>query len=89
MNGKFLLRVEDTDRKRSTDEAVQVILDGLDWLGLDYDEEDAGNIEMLIVGSTASGNTDDGFKHSEEGEGSVLFFVTDSSSTGNGGKGFV
>jgi glutamyl-tRNA synthetase len=36
--GKFLLRIEDTDRERSTPEATQVILDGLDWLGLDPDE---------------------------------------------------
>jgi len=35
--GKFLLRVEDTDRERSTEHAVQVILDGLNWLGLDPD----------------------------------------------------
>ncbi|NQU61929.1 MAG: glutamate--tRNA ligase, partial [Rhodospirillales bacterium] len=37
--GKFLLRIEDTDRKRSTDEAVEVIHDGLKWLGLDWDGE--------------------------------------------------
>jgi len=37
--GKFLLRIEDTDRKRSTDEAVQAIYDGLKWLGLDWDDE--------------------------------------------------
>ncbi len=36
--GKALLRIEDTDRKRSTREAIDAILDGLDWLGLDYDE---------------------------------------------------
>lgn len=36
--GKFVLRIEDTDRERSTDEAVNVILDGMKWLGLDYDE---------------------------------------------------
>ncbi|WP_298215323.1 glutamate--tRNA ligase [Acidocella sp.] len=36
--GEFLLRIEDTDRARSTKEAVQVILDGLDWLGLTPDE---------------------------------------------------
>ena len=35
--GKALLRIEDTDRKRSTQEAIDAILDGLDWLGLDYD----------------------------------------------------
>ena len=36
--GKFILRIEDTDRERSTDEAIQIILEGMDWLGLDYDE---------------------------------------------------
>lgn len=36
--GEFVLRVEDTDRERSTDESVQAILDGMKWLGLDYDE---------------------------------------------------
>ncbi len=35
--GEFLLRIEDTDKARSTQEAVQVILDGLDWLGLTPD----------------------------------------------------
>ncbi|MBK1635933.1 glutamate--tRNA ligase [Rhodovulum adriaticum] len=37
--GKFLLRIEDTDRARSTPEATQAILDGLTWLGLDWDGE--------------------------------------------------
>jgi glutamyl-tRNA synthetase len=37
--GSFLLRIEDTDRARSTDEAVAAIFDGLDWLGLGGDEE--------------------------------------------------
>ena len=37
--GKALLRIEDTDHKRSTQEAIDAILDGLNWLGLDYDEE--------------------------------------------------
>ena len=36
--GVFILRVEDTDRERSTQEAVQVIYDGLRWLGLEWDE---------------------------------------------------
>jgi glutamyl-tRNA synthetase len=36
--GKFILRVEDTDRERSTDEAVRVILEGMRWLGLAEDE---------------------------------------------------
>jgi glutamyl-tRNA synthetase len=37
--GKYLLRIEDTDRKRSTPEAIDAILDGLSWLGLESDEE--------------------------------------------------
>src|SRR5258708_13807775 len=37
--GKMLLRVEDTDRERSTEPAIAAILDGLKWLGLDWDRE--------------------------------------------------
>src|SRR6056297_122578 len=37
--GKFLLRIEDTDRARSTKQATQAILDGMAWLGLDHDGE--------------------------------------------------
>lgn len=37
--GKFLLRIEDTDRERSTPEAVKVIFDGMAWLGLEADSE--------------------------------------------------
>lgn len=36
--GKFILRIEDTDRERSTEESVKAILDGMKWLGLDWDE---------------------------------------------------
>lgn len=35
--GTFILRIEDTDLERSTPESVQAILDGMEWLGLDYD----------------------------------------------------
>ena len=37
-HGKFVLRIEDTDLERSTAESVQAILDGMHWVGLDYDE---------------------------------------------------
>jgi len=37
-DGVFILRIEDTDLERSTPESVQAILDGMEWLGLDYDE---------------------------------------------------
>jgi glutamyl-tRNA synthetase len=46
--GQFLLRIEDTDRARSTEEATRAIFEGLEWLGLDWDEEvvhQADNIE--------------------------------------------
>jgi len=36
--GRFVLRIEDTDRERSTEESVNAILEGMTWLGLDYDE---------------------------------------------------
>ncbi|AKS42238.1 glutamate--tRNA ligase [Wenzhouxiangella marina] len=36
--GQFILRIEDTDRERSTEESVQAILDGMQWLALDHDE---------------------------------------------------
>jgi glutamyl-tRNA synthetase len=38
MGGQFILRIEDTDRERSTQESVDAILEGMAWLGLDYDE---------------------------------------------------
>jgi len=38
MGGTHVLRVEDTDRERSTEVAVQAILDGMNWLGIEYDE---------------------------------------------------
>ena len=37
-NGSFILRVEDTDKERNTEEARQAIFDGMNWLGLDWDE---------------------------------------------------
>ena len=36
--GKFILRIEDTDKERNTEEALQVLLEGMRWLGLDWDE---------------------------------------------------
>lgn len=38
-SGKFLLRIEDTDKERSTEQSVSEIFDGLGWIGLDFDEE--------------------------------------------------
>ena len=36
--GKFILRIEDTDKERSTEEAIEAILASMSWLGLDWDE---------------------------------------------------
>ncbi|HER24764.1 MAG TPA: glutamate--tRNA ligase [Candidatus Atribacteria bacterium] len=44
-NGTFILRIEDTDQIRSTEEAVNVILEGMKWLGLDWDEGPGRNGE--------------------------------------------
>ncbi|URR93490.1 glutamate--tRNA ligase family protein, partial [Brucella abortus] len=43
--GKMLLRIEDTDRERSTEAATAAILDGLTWLGLDWDGEAISQFE--------------------------------------------
>ena len=45
LGGKFLLRIEDTDRERSTKPAVEAILDGLAWLGLNWDGEAVSQFE--------------------------------------------
>jgi len=45
--GQFLLRIEDTDRERSTEEAARVILDAMQWLQLDYDEGPIHQIDRL------------------------------------------
>lgn len=37
-NGIFILRIEDTDKSRSTDESIQAIIEGMKWVGLDWDE---------------------------------------------------
>ena len=44
-DGRMLLRIEDTDRERSTDAAVHAILDGLSWLGLDWDGDPISQFE--------------------------------------------
>ncbi|MCW9032631.1 MAG: glutamate--tRNA ligase [Alphaproteobacteria bacterium] len=44
-NGKFLLRIEDTDRKRSSKEAVEAIYHGLKWMGLDWDGDAISQFE--------------------------------------------
>jgi glutamyl-tRNA synthetase len=45
LGGRFLMRIEDTDRERSTQAAVEAIVDGLKWLGLDWDGEAISQFE--------------------------------------------
>ena len=45
--GSMVLRIEDTDRKRSTEESVQTIYDGLKWLGLHHDGEVVNQSENI------------------------------------------
>ncbi len=45
--GKFFLRIEDTDQDRSSDEAIEAILDGMRWLGLDWDIWEGGSEETV------------------------------------------
>jgi glutamyl-tRNA synthetase len=60
--GAFLLRIEDTDRERSTKPAVEAIIDGLTWLGLNWDGEAVSQFERAarhreaVAGMLASGN---------------------------------
>ncbi|RMH34877.1 MAG: glutamate--tRNA ligase [Nitrospirae bacterium] len=48
-HGTFILRIEDTDRDRSTEEAIQAILEGLTWAGLDWDEGPYRQTERLAL----------------------------------------
>jgi len=47
--GKFILRIEDTDQTRSTDESIKIILDGMKWLGLDWDEGPFRQTERMDI----------------------------------------
>lgn len=47
--GRFVLRIEDTDRTRSTDEAIEEILEALSWLGLDWDEGPYRQTERMDI----------------------------------------
>jgi len=56
--GQFLLRVEDTDRERSTQESVDAIVEGMNWLGLDFEEEIVFQSERFDVYQKKSGRAD-------------------------------
>jgi glutamyl-tRNA synthetase len=54
--GTFILRVEDTDKERNTEEARQAIFDGMSWLGLDWDEgpQSGGDLRSPSLGAEGS-----------------------------------
>lgn len=47
--GTFILRIEDTDRSRSTEESIRIIIEGLKWLGLDWDEGPYRQTERMDI----------------------------------------
>ncbi len=49
-SGSFILRIEDTDRARSTDESIRIIIDGMKWLGLDWDEGPSVELDGTVKG---------------------------------------
>ncbi len=55
MGGQFLLRIEDTDRERSTPEAVETILDGMRWLELDWDGDETYQSRSLARHAEVAG----------------------------------
>jgi glutamyl-tRNA synthetase len=59
--GQFLLRIEDTDKARSTDESTRAIFEGLTWLGLEWDEE------VVYQGANAERNRADAYRMLENG----------------------
>lgn len=59
--GQFLLRIEDTDKARSTDESTRAIFEGLEWLGLDWDEE------VVYQGANLERHRADAFRLLERG----------------------
>lgn len=77
-NGKFLLRIEDTDKERSTDEAKKTLFDAVEWLGLNYDEDVVYQSERTAQHEKAArGLEERGFAYRKEcapGEKSPLIF---------------
>jgi glutamyl-tRNA synthetase len=74
--GAFVLRIEDTDRERSTPENVELILDALRWLGLDWDEGPYSQAERVDAHTAAVTQLLES-GHAYEDEGAVRFRVPD------------
>src|ERR1041385_5916311 len=62
VGGKFLLRIEDTDLQRSTEESTRSIIEGLEWIGLDYDED------LVFQSANAQKHRDAAYRLLEEGK---------------------
>jgi glutamyl-tRNA synthetase len=80
MKGSFLLRVEDTDRERNTEESLRTILEGMDWLGLKYDEEPVYQSQRVERHQEAANQLLDSGKaywREDEGKGKALVFRID------------
>lgn len=79
-SGKFLLRIEDTDKKREVEESYQAILESLKWLGLDWDEEVIIQSKRLdVYQDHAKKLLDKGLAY--ESEGAVYFKIDKDSQT--------
>lgn len=75
--GKFLLRMEDTDRERSTQEACQRVLEAMEWLGLDFDEEplyQSTRMEAHLEGAETLLSKGLAYKDDKGGKGECIVF---------------
>jgi len=75
--GLFLLRLEDTDRERSTPEAVEAVMDVMAWLGLDYDEEpvyQSSRIEAHLQAAERLLAADMAYREDRGGKGECVVF---------------
>ena len=80
MKGTFLLRVEDTDRERNTEESLRTILEGMQWLGLNHDEEPVYQSQRVERHQAAAPQLLDAGKaywREDEGKGKALVFRID------------
>ncbi len=80
MKGSFLLRVEDTDRERNTEESLRTILEGMDWLGLKYDEEpvyQSQRVERHQEVANQLLESGKAYWREDEGKGKALVFRID------------
>jgi glutamyl-tRNA synthetase len=70
-DGEFLLRIEDTDKVRSTDESTRAIFEGMEWLGLNWDED------VVYQGANLERHRDDANRMLESGAAYRCFCTPD------------